>query len=87
MGNPFLNEEQFKAWSTSSDTRKAKQFMRDWRENLKEAWSEGRDVGTHGQAMAQVLGDLIDLEWERDVIPVYEEPEKETDDGEETAEG
>ncbi|KKN77972.1 hypothetical protein LCGC14_0355370 [marine sediment metagenome] len=77
MGNPFRDEEQFKAWRSRS--RAYERFLRDWRDNLKEQWAEGVDVGAYEQKMAQALGDLADLTWE-DVTRLYEEPEKETDE-------
>ena len=85
--NPFENEETFNSWKHNPLTRSYRRFLLDWRNDIKEAWAAGERLPDNAQAMAMVLGDLANLEWNRDVVPVYETEEKETDDAEETKEG
>ena len=50
-------------------------------------WADGQEMPDGAQSLAQALGDLADLDWERDVLKLYETEEKEIDDAEETQEG
>ena len=44
---------------------------------LTQRWADGEQMTAHEQSMAQTYGDLIDLEYERDVLSTYEETEGE----------
>lgn len=43
---------------------------------MKEAWADGElPMSPHDQAAAQIFGDIINFDYERDVAPIYEEEE------------
>ncbi len=74
------NEERFKVWKERPETKEFLAFLHDRRDELMAAWADGQELTPHHQAMAQVFGDIIELNYEETVVPFYE-PEEKEDDG------
>ena len=69
-------QEQFQAWKTRKETKDFLSFLKERREVLKESWAEGdTPLSPHDQAAAQIFGDIINFDYERDVAPLYEDEE------------
>lgn len=69
-------EEQFKAWRQRRETKQFLAFLKERRETLKEAWADGEaEMNPNDHAMAMVFGDIINLNYEGDVAPYYEDEE------------
>lgn len=61
-----LTADQFQAWKAQPATRRVLQYLRDYRESLKEEWAEGRvkpEALEECQAKCQVLKDLAELDF------------------------
>ena len=69
-------KEQHQAWKASRATKHFLAFLRERRDELAARWADGEEMTPHEQSMAQVFGDLIDMDYERDVAPTYEEAER-----------
>ncbi len=65
------NKEEFAAWKAQSE--KFFEFLHEWREDLKEGWADREELTDHEQSMAQVFGDIISWEYERDIAPRSDE--------------
>jgi hypothetical protein len=68
----MLTEEQFQAWKGHPVTKPFLEFLRAVREDLKERWAEGQEMEPTDHAIAIVYGDIIGLEYDRDIRPFYE---------------
>ena len=68
-------KEQFQAWKGSRATKHFLAFLKERRDELASRWADGEEMTPHEQSMAQVYGDLCGLDYERDVLPIYEETE------------
>lgn len=64
-------KEQFEAWRSRPETKKFLAFLREVREDLKERWADGEHMDADKHAIAMVYGDIIGLDWDRDVASFY----------------
>lgn len=57
-----------------------RQYLRDYRERLKEEWAQGKMGALNAEAMfkCQILGDLADMDW--DSIDSFYRPPQGTED-------
>ena len=60
----------------TEETQPFLNFLRERREAIKEGWGIGAPLDDTAQSIAIVYGDIMDLDYERDVRPHYEEEEK-----------
>lgn len=67
-----MTEEQFQAWKHAEANKPFFAFLTMVREGLKEAWAEGQPITDKDHAIAIVYGDILALNYERDVKPYYE---------------
>ena len=77
-----MTEEEFQAWRHSPATGPFLKHLHAVRERLKEQWALGVPLGDKAHAIAMVYGDILDLEYERDIAPEYEVEGKEEQDAE-----
>lgn len=75
-----MTEEQLAEFKHSPASRPFFEFLALRRHQLTEAWAAGVEMTPHHQSMCQLFGDLLDLDYQRDIAPYYEESEE--DDGE-----
>ena len=73
-------EEEFQAWKHDPKTQGFLRFLAEVREDLKARWANGEEMTPHQQSMAQTYGDIVDMNYERDVVPFYEDETEETED-------
>jgi len=43
---------------------------------MKEKWAAGAEISDKDHAIAIVYGDIIDLDYDRDIAPIYETDEE-----------
>jgi hypothetical protein len=72
-----MNEEEFQAWKHSPATGPFLAHLHRVRERIKEDWGSGSPVDEVAHAIAIVYGDILDLDYERDVRPHYERSDNE----------
>lgn len=77
MKGSKVTEEQFQAWKASPATGPFLRHLEQVREQLKERWAQGEDLSPTDHAIAMVYGDVIDLDYERDIAPFYEDDDEE----------
>ena len=67
-------------------------FLSEVREDLRSRWADGEEMTPHQQSMAQTYGDIIEMDYDADIAPIYiaagliiekDETEEEEGDGEE----
>jgi|TARA_R100000501_G_C2570193_1_gene77337 hypothetical protein len=75
--NPWKTEDDFVAWKRSPANAPFMKYMGQYLDYMKTSWASGMVLSEADQGRAQTLGDLIDLQWERDILPFYEEDEDE----------
>ena len=74
-----MTEEQFQVWANHPVNKPFRKYLADYRRTLADSWANGESVTEREQAMAFVLGELLNLEW-RNVAEFYEIPYEENDD-------
>ena len=57
-------KERFDEWHSSPLTQDFFKFLSDKREDLKETWATGAQLGEKDEAIAFVYGDILSLEYE-----------------------
>lgn len=67
----MFSQEAFEAWKGRPETADFLAFLQEVREDLKERWAGGETLGDAEHAIAIVYGDIIGLDYERDVQPFY----------------
>jgi|TARA_R100001530_G_scaffold413_3_gene634 hypothetical protein len=85
MRNPWDSEETFQAWKNDPQNGPFMIFLHDQVEGLKTLWALGQPMAEADQSRAQTLGDLLDLEWERDILSFYKEEDKDEERNGDTA--
>lgn len=61
MDNPLTEPEQFQAWKEHRLTVAFLQYLRDFRTQLAEDWSQGHPLTAKDQRQARTLGELEHL--------------------------
>ncbi len=63
----------FQAWKGRPETQGFLRFLAERRADLQARWADGEEMTPHDQSMAQTYGDIIDLNYEADIKPIYVE--------------
>lgn len=82
----MMDREAFGAWKGRPETAEFLEFIAEVREDLKERWASGELLDDKDHAIAIVYGDILALDYDRDVKAFYERKygpqEAEDEDGE-----
>ena len=73
-------QEEFNNWKKSPVTKTFFAHLKAVRADLAEQWASGAQMDETDRSIAMVYGDIVDLNYEMDIVPFYETEESTEDD-------